>query len=117
MRAKCLCVRRSGRQSMMRSVRLSLSKSGGCVIPGRMRENMSSTKVLGNGHLILEQMPCMRASSMESHRCMPRLCTTMSSGVSGDESGVERDVARACERTSSRLLSMSFRLGNCIPLQ
>jgi hypothetical protein len=41
----------------------------------------------------------------------------MISGVSGDESGLEREAARAWDRTSSRLLSMSFKLGNCIPLQ
>ena len=71
----------------MRKVRTSGSKGDGTDIPGETAWNAVVRKALGNGNRTLPLMPFSRASSMDTQRSIPRLCTTTISGASGESRG------------------------------
>ena len=78
---------------------------------GIKRLNKSCRKALGNGKRQLAEIPLCLASSMEIQRSIPWLCTTMISGVSGEDSGVRTIRANCSARISSRLLKKTLKSG------
>src|SRR5277367_1021960 len=72
-------------------------------VSGSATRNTSDKNLCGNGNRMLAQIPCRFASSSESHRAIPRLCTTMISGCRTDGNGLPTTTTSSSRRVSNRL--------------
>ena len=97
---------------MSRQVITSGLKQGGSGgHSGSTAANRVSTILVGKGKSQLAQTPMRRASSIESQRCIPLLCTTMVSllnGVNGAGRGARTTRSRSSTSSSIRLLVYIF---------
>ena len=81
----------------------TLNSSSGAIL-GKKARRVRPMNARGNGNSQFMQIVEICAIRSESQRAMPRLCTTITSGASGELSGASNAAASWFASCSSRLL-------------